>query len=100
MFAPRCLLKAVTGYDCPFCGFQRSVWALLRGDFVDAFMYNPYLYIISPYLIMVLLCVFKVIPPESKLCRALYSRASITAAAVLTFSWWILRKVFDCLSIS
>lgn len=100
MFAPRCLLKAVTGYDCPFCGFQRSVWALLRGDFVDAFMYNPYIYIISPYLIMVLLCVFKVIPPESKLCRALYSRASIITAAVLTFSWWILRNVFDCLSIS
>ena len=100
MFAPRCLLKAVTGYDCPFCGFQRSVWALLRGDFVDAFMYNPYIYIISPYLIMVLLCVFKVIPPESKLCRALYSRASIITAAALTVSWWILRNVFDCLSIS
>ena len=100
MFAPKCLLKAVTGYDCPFCGFQRSVWALLRGDFVDAFMYNPYIYIISPYLIMVLLCVFKVIPPKSRLCKALYSRASIITAAVLTVSWWILRNVFDGLSIS
>ncbi len=49
---------------------------------------------------MVLLCVLKVIPPESKLCRALYSRASIITAAVLTVSWWILRNVFDCLSIS
>ena len=100
MFAPKCLLKAITGYDCPFCGFQRSVWALMRGDFVDAFLYNPYLYIISPYLIMVLLCVIGVIPRDSKLCRALYSRPSITIAAVITVSWWILRNVFDCLSIS
>ena len=100
MFAPKCLLKAITGYDCPFCGFQRSVWSLMRGDFVDAFMYNPYIYIISPYLIMVLLCVVGVIPRDSKLCRILYSRASIIAVAVLTVSWWILRNVFDGLSIS
>lgn len=100
MFAPKCLLKAITGYDCPFCGFQRSVWSLMRGDFVDAFMYNPYIYIISPYLIMVLLCVVGVIPRDSKLCRILYSRTSIIAAAVLTVSWWILRNVFDGLSIS
>ena len=93
MFAPRCLLKAVTGYDCPFCGFQRSVWALLRGDFVDAFMYNPYIYIISPYLILVFLCVIKVIPRDSRLCRILYSRTSIIVAAVLTVSWWILRNI-------
>lgn len=100
MFAPKCLLKAITGYDCPFCGFQRSVWSLMRGDFVDAFMYNPYIYIISPYLIMVLLCVVGVIPRDRKLCRILYSRTSIIAAAVLTVSWWILRNVFDGLSIS
>lgn len=100
MFAPKCLLKAITGYDCPFCGFQRSVWALMRGDFVDAFMYNPYIYIISPYLIMILLCVIGVIPRDSRLCKALYSRASIIFAAVLTVSWWILRNVFACLSIS
>jgi hypothetical protein len=100
MHAPRCLIKALTGYDCPFCGFQRSVWALVRGNFVDAFMYNPYLYIISPYLIMVILCVLGIIPRQSSLCKALYSRASIISAAILTISWWIARNLFDCLSAS
>ena len=100
MFAPKCLLKAITGFDCPFCGFQRSVWALLRGDFSDAFLYNPYIYIISPYLMMVLLCVIGVIPKDSRLCRILYSRASIITAAVLTITWGILRNAIDCVSIS
>ena len=94
-----CLLKAITGYDCPFCGFQRSVWALMRGDFVDAFLYNPYLYIISPYIILLLLCVFGIIPREGRLCRALYSRTSIIIAATLSISWWILRNAFPFLTL-
>lgn len=94
MLVPKCLIKAVTGYDCPFCGFQRSVWAILRGDFLEAFLYNPFIYIVSPYIIMVLLCVVKVIPPESKLCKALYSRTSIAIAFAATILWWILRNIF------
>ena len=89
-----CLLKAITGYDCPFCGFQRSVWTLMRGNFVDAFLYNPYLYIISPYIILILLCVFGIIPRESRLYRTLYSRASVITAAIVTLTWWILRNIF------
>ncbi len=92
MIPPKCLIKVITGYDCPFCGFQRSVWAILRGDFIDAFLYNPYLYIISPYIIMVSLCVAGIIPRESRLCRILYSRTSIMTAAFLTILWWIIRN--------
>lgn len=90
-----CIIRCVTGYDCPFCGFQRSVWALLRGDFVDAFLYNPYIYIISPYIILVFLCVIKVIPRDSRLYRILYSRWSIATAALLTISWGVLRNILS-----
>lgn len=90
-----CIIRCVTGYDCPFCGFQRSVWALLRGDSVDAFLYNPYIYIISPYIILVFLCVIKVIPRDSRLCRILYSRWSIAIAALLTISWGVLRNILS-----
>lgn len=89
----KCLIKALTGYDCPFCGFQRSVLALIRGDFVVAFNYNPFIYIISPYLILLILCVIRVIPPESKLCKVLYSHWSIAAAAVVTIAWTIFRNI-------
>ena len=89
----RCLIKALTGYDCPFCGFQRSALALLRGDFVDAFNYNPFIYIVSPYLLMLVLCVVRVIPQDSKLCKVLYGRWSITTAAVLTIVWTVFRNI-------
>ena len=33
---PKCLLKTVTGYDCPGCGAQRALHALLHGRIADA----------------------------------------------------------------
>ena len=92
-FALKCIFKALTGYDCPFCGAQRSVWALFHGDIQEAFLYNPYIYIISPYLILLLLCSTKVIPRESKLCKVLYSKWNIALAACISISWWIFRNL-------
>jgi hypothetical protein len=92
-YALKCIIKALTGFECPFCGFQRSVWALFNGNIRLAFSYNPYLYIISPYILLLILCVLGIIPRESKICKALYSRWSIAAAAILTISWWIIRNV-------
>jgi len=37
----RCPLKATFGMDCPGCGLQRSVLALLRGDIVASFKLYP-----------------------------------------------------------
>ena len=91
--AIKCIIKALTGYDCPFCGVQRSAWALFHGDLKDAFLYNPFIYIVSPYIILLLLCSAGVIPRQSKLCKALYSKWSIAAAAIVTISWWILRNI-------
>lgn len=92
-YALKCIIKALTGYDCPFCGFQRSVWALFHGDIKEAFLYNPYIYLISPYIILLFLCATGIIPRESRLCKALYSRWSIAAAAIITISWWIFRNL-------
>src|SRR6187402_665527 len=36
-----CPFKYITGIDCPGCGFQRSVLALLQGDFEDSFALYP-----------------------------------------------------------
>ena len=92
----KCLIKALTGYNCPFCGFQRSVLALIRGDFVDAFYYNPFIYIISPYLLLLVLCVIGIIPQDSKLYKVLYGRWSISAAVIATIAWTIFRNIYHC----
>ena len=36
-----CLFKYLTGIDCPGCGFQRSVLALLQGDWHKSFLFYP-----------------------------------------------------------
>lgn len=36
-----CPFKYLTGIDCPGCGFQRSVLALLQGDFGKSFALYP-----------------------------------------------------------
>jgi hypothetical protein len=36
-----CLFKRVTGLPCPTCGSGRAALALLRGDVMGAWLYNP-----------------------------------------------------------
>ncbi|ARS42792.1 hypothetical protein CA265_25260 [Sphingobacteriaceae bacterium GW460-11-11-14-LB5] len=36
-----CPFKAHFGIDCPGCGLQRSVLALLRGDIIASFKFYP-----------------------------------------------------------
>lgn len=43
-----CPLYELTGWQCPFCGGQRMVHALLHGRVEEAFGYNPLLLCILP----------------------------------------------------
>lgn len=47
---PKCPFKACTGLDCPGCGSQRAVHALLHGNFLEAFQHNALLIPFIPYL--------------------------------------------------
>ena len=40
---PKCPSKQLTGYDCPGCGTQRALHALLHGDFAGTFRFNAIL---------------------------------------------------------
>jgi hypothetical protein len=39
-FFPPCVFHAVTGWDCPGCGAQRSLHQLLHGNLIAAFRLN------------------------------------------------------------
>lgn len=39
--AQTCLFKRVSGHPCPSCGSTRAVMALLRGQWGEAFLWNP-----------------------------------------------------------
>ena len=36
-----CFIKSHFGFDCPGCGMQRAVIALLRGDVIQSVHYHP-----------------------------------------------------------
>ncbi|TCS86554.1 uncharacterized protein DUF2752 [Anseongella ginsenosidimutans] len=40
-FFPPCPVKKFTGLECPGCGSQRALHALLHLHFADAFRFNP-----------------------------------------------------------
>ena len=52
-----CPVKAAAGIDCPGCGFQRALLALLRGDFEACWHYYPPL---IPFLCTMVLLVIAV----------------------------------------
>lgn len=50
IFIP-CVFHEITGLDCPGCGITRMIEAFLELDFYQAFRYNPFIFILSPFIV-------------------------------------------------
>jgi hypothetical protein len=50
-----CIFKLLTGVNCPSCGLTRSFLTALNGQFVEALLFNPLLFIFSIVFILLLL---------------------------------------------
>lgn len=44
----KCTFKLLTGYDCPGCGSQRALHAMLHGDVAAAWHFNPMVFVAVP----------------------------------------------------
>lgn len=90
---PRCPFKWLTGYDCPACGNQRALYALLHGDWVGAWRYNPFVWVAMPYFLLV---VFTTYDPSS-LARRWRPRVQhpkvVLVFLAVTLLWWVGRNV-------
>lgn len=47
-----CPIKKVTGLYCPGCGVTRMLLSILKGNFYQAFRYNPLIFILLPFFII------------------------------------------------
>ena len=45
---PICPTKALTGFDCPFCGGMRCARSLVRGDLAGAIDHNALIVVLAP----------------------------------------------------
>ena len=90
---PKCPMKMLTGYDCPSCGVQRAIHAVLHGDFAKAISYNPFFVISVPYFLLVLYSTVFKNSFAVKLRGIVCHRYALYGYIVLFFLWWILRNI-------
>ncbi|MBP1991603.1 hypothetical protein J2Z66_003210 [Paenibacillus eucommiae] len=87
-----CVFHEVTGLYCPGCGITRAALSLLRLDFVQAFRYNPLVFILLPLYVIYFIA-------KKKQMR-LVSNGIMTIMLILTLAFGLLRNIpmFDWLA--
>lgn len=92
---PRCPFLMLTGYECPGCGSQRAIHALLHGDIIRAWDYNPLMVIAVPYIILGFIAELSF--RRSRLMRTvrdrLYSGRAVWTVLTVIIIYWIGRNV-------
>lgn len=89
---PRCMVNALTGLECPGCGSQRAIHALLHGDIAAAWGYNALLVTVLP--LMPLLFATYLWPGRlGALDRVLSSRPFILSVLTVIILWTVYRNL-------
>jgi len=93
---PKCLFHSFTGLQCPGCGSQRMLHALLHGDFKAAWHFNAFLICFTP--VVALLALSEIFPLRfPRLFRALHSPIAIILISLSIVLWTIGRNIFQIL---
>ena len=92
-FLLKCPFKFTTGFDCPGCGSQRALHALLHGEFRQAFSYNPLFIIAIPYVFIgILFEWFGLKYSFPKIRKALFGKTAIYIIAVVMILFFVVRN--------
>ena len=94
VYMPKCIIKQLTGFDCPSCGVQRAVHAILHGDVVKAISYNPFFVIAVPYFLLVLYATIFKNAFAQRMRRIVLHRYALYSYIILFFAWWIARNIW------
>jgi hypothetical protein len=90
-WAPKCIFKLISGYQCPGCGASRAIYAMLHGHPLEALSYNYFFLIALPYLLAVIVTGW--IPQLSRLKQIVQGETLAWIYLVMFFIWWILRNL-------
>ncbi|MBQ7855956.1 MAG: DUF2752 domain-containing protein [Alistipes sp.] len=91
-FVPKCIFKVITGYDCPSCGVQRAVHAILHGEFVSALKLNPFIFVLSPYLLALLYTSLSKSALSQRLRFYTHHHVTIYIYLFLYIAWGVIRN--------
>lgn len=93
-FFPRCPVKMATGLDCPGCGTQRALHALLHGDFVGALRFNALLPFSFALLAVLATASIMRLKGRPRLFNAIHTPRFIYALLTLITLWVIARNIW------
>ena len=88
IYAPKCLLKMLTGYDCPGCGCQRLLYHWAHGRFLQGWRYNYFFPVGIVYIALIL--IGRRIP---RLHYLFTSATTIYIFIAMYVLWWVLRNL-------
>lgn len=87
---PPCIFHSLTHLNCPGCGSQRALRALLHGHPMQAWQYN----ILLPFLILYLLAIL-LIPRTTRLHQTITSPRATLLLFITVVAWWIVRNILN-----
>lgn len=91
-FFPVCLFRKMTGLACPGCGSTRALHALLHGDVVTAFKFNPFMMLALPFLFYVLVRHTNAVMRNQPINRNRLDAKYIWMLFVGILGFWIFRN--------
>lgn len=92
-FFPRCPTKVLTGLDCPGCGAQRALHAVLHGNFAEAISYNFFLVVGIPYLLAAVIAAAGTGRVAMWVRTRLLSPTMVWLYIILYLIWWVVRNI-------
>lgn len=95
-FPIQCPWHLLTGTQCPACGFQRALYFLLHGNFLEALSYNYFFIFSIPYAFLAIVATWYNYHHVFDRLRAfVYHRLTLQTYIVLYFGWWIIRNLYN-----
>ena len=93
-----CVFFEVTGLYCPGCGSTRMLKSIIKLDFYQAFRFNPFLFILFPFALVLLIDhIYSLLKGKKSLYKKIPNYVYNTIL-VIALIYWILRNIFPILA--
>jgi len=86
-----CPFHLITGYNCPFCGTQRMLLAVIHGQWAEAFAYNPF--VACLFLVAIVFAILSIVSKQVRQhVKELCSDRYLLLGVIVLLIWGVVRN--------